>query len=607
MLPRLCLLIALVTTCRLCLDGAVKWAITSGGEAALGAKVEIANLDTALLRGELTIRDFAAANPSAPMRNLIAASEANLMIDVGELCRGRLLVTGGAVRGIEFDGQRTESGALPATDDLPDAPGPSVFDPLVAAAEEKGAAWLDDVTGRLETDLESQLQTPRVAQELQDRWPQEYDAMRAAIDDIQTRGKQIETEFKEAKKNPLRNAAKFQTLAGDVTTLEQRVQALQARLAALPQQADADRQAIDAARKHDQEFVRQTLQIKDLDGDQLSRYLLGEETYGYVSTTLAWVQRARELVPSKKPHAKPPKGRGVEVKFVDTPRPTVLVERMELFGNARLRGQPLELAGLLTDAASQPQFHSEPMRLELTGAGALACSLQVTCDRRTDEATDTLQFDCPELPLPGRTLGKAEKLAVSVAPGAASLTAHLQLVGDEIVGTIEYAQPSTQLTASAAAVRDARLTDALNKSLASLQRVQATVAVTGNVQRPDVKLTSNLGPDLAAGFNQAFRAYLTEKADRLVAKAQAKVDEQVARLDAKRQAAQQELLGKLGGHQQLLAQLGSLTGGQLPAGVQLPGGVVLPANVAEGAAGVQNKAAAAAAAKLGELQGKFKR
>ncbi|MBA3483748.1 MAG: hypothetical protein H0T51_18245, partial [Pirellulales bacterium] len=59
----------------------------------------------------------------------------------------------------------------------------------------------------------------------------------------------------------------------------------------------------------------------------------------------------------------------------------------------------------------------------------------------------------------------------------------------------------------------------------------------------------------------AVRKYLTERKDRLVAKVQGKVDQQVAKLETRRQEAQQELLAKLGDDQKLITQLASLIGG----------------------------------------------
>jgi len=57
------------------------------------------------------------------------------------------------------------------------------------------------------------------------------------------------------------------------------------------------------------------------------------------------------------------------------------------------------------------------------------------------------------------------------------------------------------------------------------------------------------------------RKYLTERRDRLVAKVQGKVDDQLAKLETLRTEAQQELLGKLGEDQQVMSQLASIMGG----------------------------------------------
>ena len=555
--PRLVLLLAVYATFRFGLDPLLRWCIVASGEAAIGAKVEVADLTTSLRGGKITISGVAAANPKKPMRNLLEAEQLRLEVDARQLLRKRLVVHDGIIRGLQFDSERTTSGALeksPAADE-----GPSALDPVMAAAQDKALAWFNDLSGRLQQDLMASLATPRVLHELEERWPQQYEALRKRADDLRAKSKQIESTFRELKKNPLRNLPQIEQLQKELAATERELRTTLAEIKALPDQAKADRQAIEAARKQDEQFLREHLKLAKVDAAELNQYLLGETASGYLTQTAYWIEQTQKFVPKKK-IAAPTRARGTNVLFLGRRQPACLIERVELAGAARLNGQLLNFTGQLTDAASEPQLHDRPLRLTLVGAGAIQGNLVVELDRRGEVPHDSLTLDVPKLVLPSRTLGKADKLGVTVAPGEASLKADIRLEGDQLTGLIEVRQPS-KLAANTPMLRDDRLAALLQESLSGVDCLEATIKLAGTLKRPDVKIESNLGPQLAAGVNGAVGKYLTERKERLLAKVQGNVDKQVAKFETLRREAQEELLAKLGEDQKLVTQLASLMGG----------------------------------------------
>lgn len=558
-LPRAAVVVAVVLAVRFGLDPLLHWGLVAGGEAALGAKVDIGELTTSLRDGEIVVRQFAAANPAKPMRNILEAQDLHLVVDAGQLLRNRVVVREGFIRGIRFDSPRSVSGALESTPAEENAE-PSMFDPLVTAAGDGAAAWFDALEGRVTDDLESKLATPRLARELQDRWPKQYEALKARADALGVQAKKIETDFREAKKNPLRAGTQLQQLQKQLVATQSELKATLAEINGLPAQAKADRAAIDVARKQDQEFLKNAIQIGKIDGDQLTQYLLGDDANGYIQQTVYWVQTVRHYIPKKK-MAKPTRARGVDILFVRGRRPKMLIERVDLAGSATLAGQQLDLSGELTDAASEPQWHNQPLRLKLTSTGAIAATLVAQLDRRGDEPHDSLVLDCPQLALPARALGKSGSLAVNVTAGDASIHADVKLDGDSLAGVIELRQ-SSKLEAATGAIRDDRIAQVLNESLAGVDRVEAKVQLGGTLKKPQWKIDSNVGPQIAAGVSGAMKKYVADRKARLLAKVQGGVDEQLAKLDAMRQSAQQELLGKLGEDQKLIGQLAGLAGGQ---------------------------------------------
>jgi uncharacterized protein (TIGR03545 family) len=560
-LPRLAILAALYAAVHWGLDPALKYAVVASGEAALGAKVEVADLATSILDGEIVVTGFAAANPSKPMRNLVEAEQTRLKLDFSALLHKRLVVEDGLVRGVRFDSERMISGAIETAPESAEA-GPSMFDPAIAAASDAAVEWFVGLQGRLEEDLESKLATPRVARELEVRWQRQYEALRQRADELAARAKQLERDVREAKKNPLRSIELLAGLQQQLVATQSELKTTLAEIKDLPAQAQADRVAIDAARKQDQQFLQDALVALKTDKGQLTEYLLGETAYGYLTESVGWVQYVRSWIPKSKME-RPARARGTNVLFADRRRPKLLVERVTLTGSARLGGQPLELTGLLTDATTEPEFHDRPLQLHLQSSGGVAGSVLVTIDRRGGAAHDTLVLDCPSVLVGERTLGKADALAVTVAPGAASIKAELTLDGDQLVGVIRVRQSST-LAAATPKLRDDRIAAMLADSLRGVDRLEATINLSGTLRRPKCQIESNLGGQLADGMSGALRKYLAERRDRLAAKVQARVDEQLARLDAKRQEAQAELLAKLGENQQVVEQVAAVMGGQVP-------------------------------------------
>jgi hypothetical protein len=219
----------------------------------------------------------------------------------------------------------------------------------------------------------------------------------------------------------------------------------------------------------------------------------------------------------------------------------------------------------LTDASTEPELYDRPLQLCLAASGAVRGEVLVTIDRRAGKMKDSIVLDCPSLMVAGRTLGKADSLAVCVAPGKAAIAANITLEGDQLAGTIHVSQAST-LAASTPALRDDRIAAMLGESLRGADRLEADVTLSGTLRRPRWKIESNVGPQLADGMRGTAQKYLTERRDRLVAKVQGKVDEQLAKLEARRQEAQEELLARLGENQQVVEQIAAMIGGKLPLG-----------------------------------------
>ncbi len=566
-LPRLIILLVIYLVVHFGLDPALRWGIITGGESSVGAKVELAEVVTSLWEGEIVLKELAIANPQSTMRNLLVTQDTQFLIDMNALLHGHVVITDGIVSGLQFDTDRATSGALTEVE-AEEETGPSALDPMLKMASVMGEQWLDDLGGRLDVDIVDQLQSPRLAKELEMRWPQQIEQLKQQVTSIRTRGKELRKNILEVKENPLRGFEKLAGLQQELAALQKEVVSVQRQIGDLPKQAESDRQAVMVAREQDETLLRQKLQIGTMDGEGLTQTLLGKPVNDRLASALDWIRWAREQLPSSGIKTKELRGRGTTVRFTP-PQPDYWVKRLQLEGVAQLGGKPLQMAGTLTGASSAPHLLDVPTRLKLRGSEALELNVEIELDRRGDIARDRLWLTCPQLAVTGRTLGNADKLAIEMGEGFANFRVELSLIGDQLDGKIVFAQESLKLTPRLAKSPNGQLTEVLGQALAGVQRLEAEVTLAGTLKKPRVKIDSDIGSQVASGLNSSVKRLVEERTEGLLAKSREQVDAQMQKLTQMREKAQQELLAQLGEGQELLGQLASLTGGSQG----LPGGI----------------------------------
>jgi uncharacterized protein (TIGR03545 family) len=479
-------------------------------------------------------------------------------LDLNALLQKRVVVRNGEIAGLSFDTDRSESGEIEIVID--ENAEPSALDPLIEKASAWASDWLDEAGDRLDSDFADQLQTPQVAAAIEDRWKNQAAVLRTRAEDMKARGKQLEAEFREVKRNPLRSLEKVPALQAQLRTVQQELVSLQKEIKSLPSEVKADRSALTDARKADEAFVKQQLKFGRLDGDNLTQALLGKPVAENTQAALDWIAWARKRLPtnSTKQIARQ-RSRGTAVNF-GAVVPKFHIERLGLALTAHVGDEPMKFIGSLTNVCDQPRLMAEPARLELVATGSMPVTLEVTSDRRGDVPHEELLLVCPVIPLGGQTFGNQEKLAVTLAPGSANVRVELSLTGDELTGHITFAQPDFQMSPLAAPGTNETLVAALAESLGTINNLGADVRLAGTLQKPEIKIESAIGQQLADGISSAVINLAAKKSDAMLAKVSGHVDEQLAKLEAKKSDLEQELMAKLGENQKLFESLAAIGG-----------------------------------------------
>ncbi|QDT67843.1 hypothetical protein MalM25_07500 [Planctomycetes bacterium MalM25] len=569
LVPRLVLLVVLFCVIELGSGWALRHAVVSGGEQAIGARVELGDSTVSLVNARATMKDLRIADPKRPMQNLLEAERITLDFEADSLLRKRAIAEHGVVSGLRFGTPRETSGALdPAEESASGVAAPAWIGGADQAISEAAGRWLDGLEKQLKVEA-TDLESVRLAEELAEAWPNRFDSLTKQAKALQRDAKELRTNLTEAKKNPLRNAAYLKEAPQRIQQLQQRLAALNRELTALPAEAAADKQRIAQARTRDEQRLRDRLQVNQLDHQSLTTQLLGEPVTESIRELIGWVRWTREMIPSTRAErATTPRDRGVDVHFVGVRRrPNLLIRQLELSGAARLAGRPVELSGLVSDYTNAPELHAEPMRIELRTDGALPMEVRAMVHRGRGAPIDEFLIDCPAFGLPGVELGKSSQLAMKMAPSTASLSVNLRVEGQRLSGHVEMVQDRVTLTSTVgdnASPLIRRLGAAAAHQAASVAQPTTRVTLSGSLDQPQLAIWSSLGSTVAASLKEgALGVARTEALNGLV-RADRQVTDRLASIDGLVAEATQRLTAEIGAPSQEIQQLaGGWLGDQL--------------------------------------------
>ena len=559
-LPRLVVLVVLYCALEYGTGWGLRYAVVSGGQSAVGAKVELDNAVVSVLEARATLAGLRVANPKRPMENLLEAEKIELDFESDSFLRKKVIANHGVVRGIKFNTPRETSGALDPAEAI-DGEAPGWFGGAGQAAGQAADKWLDDIELKFAGDYED-FESVKLARQLSQSWPQRFEKMNADAKSLQAEVETLREQAKEARSNPLRGADFLAAAPQRAADLRQRLANLHAELTALPAEVKADKARIDDARRRDEALIRERLQVNQLDPQSLTSQLLGEQVTGSIDSLVDWVRWTRQVVPSSK--VRPvvtQRSRGVDVNFAGVrQRPDLLIRELAVTGSAQMGGRPLELAGTITDFTTSPAIHGKPIRAKFSSTGGLAMEVRLTVDRTGGVATDELIVDCPAFDLPHGQLGNPEKLGLAMAPSTGSLSVSVRIEGEQLSGDIQLVQDRVALApvvGPSASKLARRLGDAVGNSLTTLPKPATRVTLSGTLDDPKLAVWSTLGPAVAGSLQTAATNLAREEAQKRLESTQQKIAGELASLDRKVTDAMTKLTAEVEAPRQEIERLAS--------------------------------------------------
>ncbi|HUG91101.1 MAG TPA: TIGR03545 family protein [Planctomycetaceae bacterium] len=519
--PRLVLVVVVWTFFAFAFDPLVRWSLVRAGQAVARARVDIGDVETRFFPPSLEAGQVRVANRDRPGTNLFEFDTIRVRLAGTPLLYRAFVVEEGTLTGLRWGTARDDLGLLDDTPGVGDWVGRSLA-PLRARAGQLARYWLDDALDRARQQFDPrQLETVRLSDELEREWKDRFDSLQDRIKSLERRADVIREQVRRSDGNVLERLDAWQQAAAEVNQLLRDAARIREELAQLSGTAQRDYQRLDDARRRDLDSARRKVEsLTSPDGQAVSEALFGRELIARLEQAVEWVAWTRDRLAAATADVRPDRGRGIDVTFPRTAQfPGVLVRELTIAGETEFAGDRLSFSGVVKGLTSDPPLYGQPAVLRLTASGRTRLEIEAIADHtRPQPAYEiTSVYTIPE---PAELeLGGDENLSIRLAAASTRWRARVRVAGDELSGTVELSQHGVSATlAEAGDGNEHDLARVLSPVLDAIDTVDAKVDLSGRVDQPVLSLRSNLGPQLAAGLNDALAGELNRRRDELAAR-----------------------------------------------------------------------------------------
>lgn len=494
-------------------DPLLHYTATQSLQSITDAKADIETLQTGFFPPRATVGRVALASASKPGTNLVEFEEMEFGLAGGPLLRRSYVVEEARVTGVRFGTSRNDNGQLERDPD-DESTGPTIPPWLTDKLKDAGDEWLEEFTQQAKAQLDpNNLETYRVGNELYAKWDGRFKDINIQIKTTKEQVEVLEQQIKDAKEGKtIEQIQKYLEIAAraDLMLRESR-QLVNTFKTNVPIEARNDFARLDQAQQNDREMVANSIRLLKPDARRISESLIGEEMYLQLQQMLTWVDFLRGSLNEVKGPPEPERSRGRDYLYpILNPTPKMLCRRMLINGELMLSNVPTPFEAVLSDVTSDPKLHGQPALLQVSTAGETPVQLVVRHDATQEIATTELAADYTDQNSKQLAAGKeaGDRLVASLSN--MHWQARLTLVEDQIRGQIDVSSDFGNSNFQTKSPYATALAGVTQDTLASISTVNATIHLDGSVLKPNVRMNSDLGQKVVAGFETAFAANLPQ-------------------------------------------------------------------------------------------------
>lgn len=558
LLPRVLIVVLLVTLLSVSIPAIVRWSVIRGVQRLTGAEVGINQVWISPARGKIRADGVQLAKSPDARRNLLAFDSATLRLDRHAIAHRRLVVDRAEIRGLCFASDRQLQGDSTYRYEFPFGKLPE----LNVSTKELATRLFESFRGRLGQQVEEEFASVRLTQRLLQRWPGEFDRFASEVHACRISGQQLYDRLRTSNLALVRpqQVGALQSAWREAKELEGRIDELYDDLTTMMGQVEEDRSAIAVAFDRDRSALREKVNGFQFDGSLWDDYLLAGELQRWQQQVWPWLQLTSHL--TRRPELSCDRGRGETIQLDEQQlNRDVLIRSAHVDGTIPLGDELLPFDGNVVNLSRWPAFREEPCAIRLTLGDARRTSLEAKLGMKDGIPRRWVRVRCHALPVKSQTWGDTRSVAILFSPGVADVEIVAEIVGDQIRGHIHVKQQEfgceviTGPEFENGTLAGAEFLRCITAAVQHVRSFQVVVSVSGPVTMPQWRVESDLPGRLLPEVQMAIQTALRCHAERLDQHARHAITGWLTELDRQVRSRQVELTDKLGEGEKLISSV----------------------------------------------------
>lgn len=534
------------------------------GYRAIGAEVNIADLDTSFFKASLRIQGIEVTDAERPTHNSIKIGDIRFGMSWDALLRAKVLIKEAAVEQIEFGAKRKYPGKVKPPEPADEGPGLSEKlreQALQEAQEQSGENVLGDVIAmlggsdaqgqldKLQANLPSKAMIEKFDKELKEKqqvWDQKIKSLPQGKD-IQALGDRLNKikykDFKDAQELQ-RSLQELDKLHKDGDAMYKQVQSTSDELSKELKNLEAQYKAIDNQVRADVKTLEQHFRIPKLDANAMSKAVFNKYLAPYKAKFYRYKAMADKYLPPNlkkgankdknaiQPH---PREEGISYEFGrPNSYPLFWIQRTAVSSQAGVTPEAGNIKGELLDITSNQRLIGKPTVANLSGdfpgMQIFGFLLHLSLDNTKDESEVDYRFKVDSYGIEGKDLVQTPEVKIAFNKAKGAMNVEGKLVGLKNV-ILAMDNKFSQIEYNVSSNND--IADQILKAVfAGIPAVTLTVNGQGTIPNVPLSINSNLGPELQRGFEKQIQAKIDEAKKKVQALVNEEIGKQKAQIDA---------------------------------------------------------------------------
>lgn len=554
-------------------DGHIRRAIEYVGTQVNGAEVNVGRLSTSFLSARLEIDDVQVTDKNKPERNLAQVGAIRFDMSWDALLRAKVLVDEASILNIQALNKRKKPGYVVPPPPPDSNKGPSLLDKaqdqVLAQTQKKfnknfmgdiatilGGADPKEQLKNIQGNLKSDARIKELEKELKEKsakWEKRIKELPQGQE-----LKQYETRIKALKfdgKNPVEFAKSLEEAQKIIKEVEAKVKLVEQTTKDVKGETNAYTQAFKDLEKMVNEDIKDLqarLKIPSIDGKEFSQQLFMQMIESKLVGVRKYAEMARHYMPPKKTAEQKqaakdeqivPRKRGEGKNFrypITTGYPLFWLKTAKISSELGQSEYSGNIKGSITNLTTDPGFIGIPTVIHAAGdfpkQGIQGLDAKITLDHTKEQARESMVVSVASFPVQETKLSDSADVRLALAQATGSSVLNAVLVDETLTVEIKnnFSQIKYDLEAKQKLVKEI-----VGNILNGIPTVTLNAKVVGSFSDFDVNINSNLGDELAKGFQKQLQAKIAE------AQAQLRklIDERIGAEKKKLQAEMDKAIG----------------------------------------------------------------